>query len=376
MLADLAGNSLLRQELRLTPLWAIADELTAVLRKLGDDDARRAVRQRLLALELDSGTNRFVVNDGTLAISRPDESWKFEVDENEPNVVARISSPDGLAVADIQVAQSPGATLAQVKEPIEQALAAQTQDFNKLSSRDVEVRGIAAYELTATATEEGTPQKAKMLVFRPGDTMYMVKCKSSAEEWKRFEPECDTLLASFEFLKEQGRRFVPTDQYEERFIEGWTIYVNEDLLADGTELGSKALRLLQAKLYEVERVLPAKAYEELHGVPIWLGVDDGVAPCAEYHSTSRESLRVNGYNPDKAKSVEIGNASRFLRWTLDQPALLLHELAHAYHDRVLGHDHEGIATAFRAAVEEGRYEKVLHFDGREEHAYALKNDSD
>ena len=57
--------------------------------------------------------------------------------------------------------QVPGATLAQVKEPIEQAIAAQTQDFNKLSGRDVEVRGIAAYELTVTVTEEGTPQKAK-----------------------------------------------------------------------------------------------------------------------------------------------------------------------------------------------------------------------
>ena len=158
------------QELRHTSLWAVADELTTVLRKLGDDDARRAVRQRLLALELASGNNRFVVNDGTLAISRPDESWKFEVDESEPNLVARISSPDGLAVADIQVAQVPGATLDQMKEPIEQAIASQTQDFTKLSGRDVDVRGIAAYELTVTATEEGTPRKAKMLIFKPGDT--------------------------------------------------------------------------------------------------------------------------------------------------------------------------------------------------------------
>ena len=121
---------------------------------------------------------------------------------------------------------------------------------------------------------------------------------------------------------------------------------------------------------------PPKAYEELRRVPIWLGVDDGIGACAEYHSTSREALRANGSNPDKSKSIEIGNASRFLRWTLDQPALLLHELAHAYHDRVLGHDHEGIATAFRAAVEGGRYETVLQIDGREERAYALENDSE
>jgi hypothetical protein len=170
----------------------------------------------------------------------------------------------------------------------------------------------------------------------------------SADEWERFEPECGTILASFELIEEQGRRFVPTDRYQKKFIEGWTIYVNEDLLADGTELGNQVLRLLKAKLYEAERVLPAKACEELRGVPIWLEVDDGGASGAGYVSSSREALRANGYNPDKAKSIQIRNASRFLRWTLDQPALLLHELAHAYHDRVLGQDHESIAAAFRA----------------------------
>ena len=200
----------------------------------------------------------------------------------------------------------------------------------------------------------------------------MVKCKSSAKEWRRVEPECDTVLASFELLSEQGRRFVPTVQYEKRSIEGWTIYVNKDLLADDTELGSKALRLLETKLYEVGRVVPDKAREVLRRVPIWLGVDDGHAPGAEYHP-SHEWLREHGYNPDKAKSVEIGNASLFLRWSLDQPGMVLHELAHAYHHRVLG-DHAGLRAAFRAAVEGGRYETVLRVNGREERAYAIEND--
>ena len=66
----------------------------------------------------DENLNRFVINDGALAISRPDESWKFEVDASEPPVVARMSSPDAAAVVEIQVQQVPDATLAQVKEPI------------------------------------------------------------------------------------------------------------------------------------------------------------------------------------------------------------------------------------------------------------------
>ena len=98
--------------------------------------------------------------------------------------------------------------------------------------------------------------------------------------------------------REEGKGFVPTHQYEKRSIEGWTIFVNKDLLADGTELGSKALELLEAKLYEVGRVVPEKVCEELRRVPIWLGVDDGIRLNAEYHS-SREFLRANGHNPDK-----------------------------------------------------------------------------
>ena len=161
----------------------------------------------------DENRNRFVVHDGTLAISRPDESWKFELDESDPQVVAKISSPDAAAVADIQVQQVPGPTLAQLKEPIEHGIAANAQDFSKLSGKDVEIRGVAAYELTFAVTVEGTPHMARMLVVKPGDTLYLIKCRSSAEDWERFEPKCDTVLASFELLPEQkkegwGRRIV------------------------------------------------------------------------------------------------------------------------------------------------------------------------
>ena len=63
----------------------------------------------------DENLNRFVIYDGTLAISRPDKSWKFEIDAGEPAVLASTSSPDDAADVDIQVQQVPGATLAQVK---------------------------------------------------------------------------------------------------------------------------------------------------------------------------------------------------------------------------------------------------------------------
>ena len=99
-------------------------------------------------------------------------------------------------------------------------------------------------------------------------------------------------------------------------------------------------------------------------------MDDGHAPCSEYHP-SAEWLRENGYNPDKAKCVEIGNASRFLEWSADQPAMVLHELAHAYHDRVLGFDNPAVMAAYQKAVASGRYDKVRRTGGKTERAYAL-----
>lgn len=165
--------------------------------------------------------------------------------------------------------------------------------------------------------------------------------------------------------------FVPTSEYAERRVEGWTVMVNRRLLAgEDADLGREALRLLEVKLFDIRRAVPELACRELQAVPIWLGLDDGHAPCAEYHP-SREWLAENGYNPDKARAVEIGNARRFLDWSKDQPSMILHELAHAYHDRVLGHDYPGIRAAYRRAVESKSYESVLRADGRRERAYAL-----
>ncbi len=165
--------------------------------------------------------------------------------------------------------------------------------------------------------------------------------------------------------------YVPTSAYVERQVEGWTVRVNRRLIdGDNAALGRRALELLGEKLAEVRRAVPTPAVKRLQAVPIWLGVDDGHAPCAEYHP-SRTWLVDNGYNPDKAKCVEIGNATRFVEWSNDQPSMVLHELAHAYHDQALGDLAEVIRTAYERAKGSGRYEAVRRVNGRTERAYAL-----
>lgn len=166
--------------------------------------------------------------------------------------------------------------------------------------------------------------------------------------------------------------YEPTSNYTVQNIEGWTVYVNKCLLSEKKAVGEKVLRLLRAKLYDINRVVPNGALEELQRVPIWVEFKDKGVRCACYHE-SREWLSENGFNPEKARSVEIGNAATFLRWTLDQPSMVLHELAHAYHHRVLGHGNAEILAAYRRAVESKSYESVLRYNGRVERAYALNN---
>ena len=53
--------------------------------------------------------------------------------------------------------------------------------------------------------------------------------------------------------------------------------------------------------------------------------------------------------------------------------MLLHELIHAYHDRVLDFDHPAIVEAFKRVVKEKKYESVRHIRGGMTRHYALTN---
>ncbi len=163
---------------------------------------------------------------------------------------------------------------------------------------------------------------------------------------------------------------IPSAQYETQDVEGWTVHVNRILLRQEAGLGAEALKLLDMMLYGITRSVPEKPLQELRKVPIWLGVDDGPNDRAQYHP-SRDWLRDHHFNPEKARSVEVGNARRFLKTAHEQPSMLLHEMAHAYHDQVLTFQHAGIQEAWREAKKSGTYDSVLRISGIKERHYAL-----
>ena len=171
----------------------------------------------------------------------------------------------------------------------------------------------------------------------------------------------------------EGPKYEPTSNYPQQNIEGWTVYVNHRLREDQKELGRRTLRLLEVKLYDINRAVPQKALEKLHQIPIWVEFRHPRHPCACYHP-NKGWLIANDFNPEKAGSVEIANAATFLRWTREQPSMILHELAHGYHHRFLGgYGNPEIAAAYARAKQAKSYESVLHFDGKMARTYALNN---
>jgi len=167
--------------------------------------------------------------------------------------------------------------------------------------------------------------------------------------------------------------FEPTSAFERRQIEGWPVLVHKRLLAK-KDLWERTLRQLRVQLYNIARVVPAKAVARLRQIPIWVEENPRV-PCMCYHP-SRRWLEGHDFNPEKARSVELGGPETFLDWTKHQPWMVLHELAHGYHDQVLGYDHPGIKAAYEKARASGTYESVRYFRGNTRRAYAVNNDQE
>ena len=162
-------------------------------------------------------------------------------------------------------------------------------------------------------------------------------------------------------------------------IEGWTVYVNDELRAKNNAATERALELLTVQLQEIVRVVPAKAVAELRKVPLWFSPEyPGVQPRAEYHPDAGW-LRNNKRDPAMAKAVEFTDIRDFERETKRMPNFTLHELAHAYHDRVLtnGFGNEEIKIVFKKAKAKGLYDHVEQRfgDGRSANvrAYAMTN---
>lgn len=161
----------------------------------------------------------------------------------------------------------------------------------------------------------------------------------------------------------------------ERELVGWTVHVDRALLeGEGAELGRQALAALESHLVQISILMEDALLEDLRGLEIRLDLDDEDMGGMQYHP-GQGWLRNNGHSLDLWRKVHIPQAAELVsrRMAAVQPRVILHELAHAYHDQILGFDEERIQATWQAAMDEGLYEEVLHVNGRTVEHYSTTN---
>jgi hypothetical protein len=160
-----------------------------------------------------------------------------------------------------------------------------------------------------------------------------------------------------------------------RLMEGWTVQVDPELLEGRhAEEGGRALAMLANHLQRIRILVAQPQLGDLQKVGIWIEWDHPRLHSMQYHP-SRRWLVANRHDPRLVKQVHITQARDLLSRSemLKHPAVILHELAHGYHDQVLGFEHPEIVAAYERAREAGIYEDVLLYTGERVRHYGLSN---
>ena len=161
----------------------------------------------------------------------------------------------------------------------------------------------------------------------------------------------------------------------EREVEGWKVDVDPALFSDAhAALGEKALAALGNHLQRVKFIVPAERVTQLQQVRIWLELQHAKLDRMQYHP-NRAWLVAHGHDPRLAKHVHIPVAAQLFARNMwaQHPYVVLHELAHAYHDQVLGFDQSEIRDVYAAAKEQGAYERVLSHTGKTVRHYGMND---
>ena len=158
-------------------------------------------------------------------------------------------------------------------------------------------------------------------------------------------------------------------------IEGWTVRVDPELLlAEHKATWQRSRTALSNHLQRVKFIVDEDHLESLQQLPIWIEFENHELGNMQYHP-SRGWLLAHGHDPRLVKHVHIPIARRLYArqmWA-QHPYVVLHELAHAYHDRFLGFDNKEIEAIFEAAKQSKKYDRVLVHTGGTARHYGLNN---
>ena len=210
--------------------------------------------------------------------------------------------------------------------------------------------------------------------------------KHPTKRMKRRElPELLVMLAVCQLLAANDARPNPRPMSEGvesvRFnpivqeIEGWTVHVDPQMLeGEHSEEGARALKMLANHLQRIAILLADEQLAKMQKLEIWIEHHHPALSSMQYHPNPGW-LKNHGHDLRLAKKVHIPRAKSLLsrHQMIKHPAVVLHELAHAYHDRYLGFDNSRIIEVYKKAKAAGIYEKVLLFNGKKVRHYGLND---
>jgi len=165
------------------------------------------------------------------------------------------------------------------------------------------------------------------------------------------------------------KSYEPTADYQQRMVEGWTILISSAYTGQTLQ---PVLTVLKRKLKQARTILPPGAIGTLQQVRLWLEVSDCKFPGSAYHQDA-DWLRKHGMNPDKAGGVQI--SAEIVPLSGEQPALVIHELAHAFEAQMREAGRDKLRSAFYEAIISCKYASVARRGRGEERerAYAMKD---
>ena len=157
-------------------------------------------------------------------------------------------------------------------------------------------------------------------------------------------------------------------------LEGWKIEWDPAIAeSEDTSFFREIRKALSNHFQRIKYLLPEDKVKELQRLILRIDKKHPLTNM-QYHP-SKGWLISNGYDPTLEKRVHIPRAENLLKRSTWQkhPYLILHELAHSYHDQILSFGNKEIIEAYQQAEKAGLYEKVLLFRGGKTRHYARTN---
>jgi hypothetical protein len=172
--------------------------------------------------------------------------------------------------------------------------------------------------------------------------------------------------------------------YKILVIEGFTVLLGEETVKhlDDAEYKRKPLEVVELELKTLVSLFPAKAINVLRNVLIWVEWDEKQPTAngrpgravAVYYGGHQAQMLAKGKNPLKARNVTVLSMKALTEE--HQPGrdqgrcVLLHEIAHAVHDQLVGFDNPAIKAAYKQALERKLYDANMYASTNEAEFFA------